>query len=120
MFLIGNTAAYSSKQLLISAPQNCCKKSIGKFPNKVAHVSFIQCSVYIVLGQDDCLKKLTKKFYGKIEWEESDKAWQIWHYHAPTLFHLEIIKAIGKYKITNAKCKSSKKQFIMLRVNGEF
>ena len=43
LFLIGNTVAYSSKQLFISVPQNCCTKSIGKFPKKVTHVSFLQC-----------------------------------------------------------------------------
>ena len=31
-----------------------------------------------------------------------------------------VVKAIGKYKITNAKFKSSKKKFIKLRVNGKF
>ena len=30
------------------------------------------------------------------------------------------VKAIGKYKIANAKFKSSKKKFIKLRVNGKF
>ena len=37
----------------ISARQNYCTKSMGKFPKKVAHASFLQCSVYIVLGHDD-------------------------------------------------------------------
>ena len=32
LYLIGNTVAYSSKQLFISAPRNCYTKSIGKFP----------------------------------------------------------------------------------------
>ena len=37
---------------------NCYTKSIGKFPKKVAHASFLQCSAYIVLGQDDWLRKI--------------------------------------------------------------
>ena len=57
LFVIGNTIAYSSKQLFIKVPQNCCTKSIGKFPKNVAHASFLQCSTYIVLGQDDNLGK---------------------------------------------------------------
>ena len=59
--MIGNTVAYSSKQLFISAPQNYCTKSIGKFPKKVAHASFLQCSAYIVLGQDDWLRRINLK-----------------------------------------------------------
>ena len=31
-----------------------------------------------------------------------------------------VVKAIGKYKIRNAKFKSCKKKFIKLRVNGKF
>ena len=31
-----------------------------------------------------------------------------------------VVKAIGKYKMTNAKFKSSKKKFIKLRRNGKF
>ena len=50
-----------SKQLFISAPQNYCTKSIGKFPKGVAHASFLQCSAYIVLGQDDDLGKINLK-----------------------------------------------------------
>ena len=42
-------------------PQNCCTKSIGKFPMKVVHASFLQCSTYIVLGQDDDLGKINLK-----------------------------------------------------------
>ena len=61
LFLIGNTVAYSSKQLFIIAPQICCTKSIGNFPKKVAHASFLQCLAYIVLGQDDCLRKISLK-----------------------------------------------------------
>ena len=57
--------AYSSKQLFISAPQNHYTKSIGKFPKKVAHASFRQCSAYIVSGQDPNLRKI--KFYGTLE-----------------------------------------------------
>ena len=53
--------AYSSKQLFIKVPQNCCTKSIGKFPKKVAHVSFLQCSANIVLDQDDDLGKINVK-----------------------------------------------------------
>ena len=59
--MIGNTVSFSSKQLFISAPQNYCIKSIGKFPKKVAHASFLQCSTYIVLGQDDDLGKINLK-----------------------------------------------------------
>ena len=40
---------------------NCYTKSIGKFPKKVAHASFLQCSTYIVLGQDDDLGKINLK-----------------------------------------------------------
>ena len=64
LFLIGNTVAYSSKQLFTSAPQNCCTKSIGKFHEGtplLAHASFPQCSAYIVLGQDDDLGKINLK-----------------------------------------------------------
>ena len=73
--MIGNTVAYSSKQLFISAPQNYCTNSVGKFPEKVDHTRFPQCSVYLVLGQDDDLGKINLKFYETIEWEESDKVW---------------------------------------------
>ena len=59
--MIGNTVAYSSKQLFTSAPQNYCTKSIGKFPKGVAHASFLQCSAYIVLGQDDWLRRINLK-----------------------------------------------------------
>ena len=59
--MIGNTVAYSSKQLLISAPQNHCTKSIGKFPKGLAHASFPQCSAYIVLEQDDDIEKINLK-----------------------------------------------------------
>ena len=45
--------AYSSKQLFIKVTQNCCTKCIGKFPKKVVHARFLQCSKYIVLDQDD-------------------------------------------------------------------
>ena len=31
-----------------------------------------------------------------------------------------VVKAIGKYKITNAKFKSSKKKLIKLRISGKF
>ena len=55
--------AYSSKQLFIKVPQNCCTKSIGKFPKKVAHVSFLQCSANIALGQHDWLKKINLKVF---------------------------------------------------------
>ena len=65
LFLIGNTVAYWTVIL----------KSIGKFPKKVAHASFLQCSAYIALGQDDWLRKINFKVYGIIEWEESGKAW---------------------------------------------
>ena len=61
LFLIENTAAYSSKQLIISAPQNYCTKSIGKFPNKVDHANLLQCSAYIVLGQGNGLEKTNLK-----------------------------------------------------------
>ena len=37
---------------------NCYTKSIGKFHKKVAHASLPQCSAYIVLGQDDWLRKI--------------------------------------------------------------
>ena len=40
---------------------NCCTKSLGKFSNNVAHASFLQCSAYIVLGQDDWLRKINLK-----------------------------------------------------------
>ena len=56
-----NTIAYSSKQLSIKVPQNCCTKSIGKVPKKVAHASFLECSTYIILGQDDDLRKINLK-----------------------------------------------------------
>ena len=36
-------------------------KSMGKFPKKVAHASFLQCSAYIVLGQDDGFRKINLK-----------------------------------------------------------
>ena len=61
VFLIGNTVAYSVKQLFISAPQNYCTKSIGKLPQKIAHASFFQCSAYIVLGQDYDLGRINLK-----------------------------------------------------------
>ena len=39
------------------------KRCIGKFPKKVGHASFLQCSAYIVLGQDDDLGKINlRKF----------------------------------------------------------
>ena len=44
--------AYSSNELFIKVPQNCAK-CIGKFPKKVVHASFLQCSTYIVIDQDD-------------------------------------------------------------------
>ena len=53
--------AYSSKQLFISAPENYCTKSIGKFPKAIAHASFLQCSASIDLGQDDDLGKINLK-----------------------------------------------------------
>ena len=63
--MIGNTVAYSSKQLSISAPQNYCTKIIGKFPTGEggggAHASFLQFSAYIVIGQDDDLGKINLK-----------------------------------------------------------
>ena len=59
--MIGNTVACSSKKLFISAPQNYCTKRIGKFPKKVVHAGFLQCPVYIVLGQDDDLGKIKLK-----------------------------------------------------------
>ena len=37
---------------------NFYTKSVGKFPKKVVHASFLQCSAYIVLGQDDWLRKI--------------------------------------------------------------
>ena len=40
---------------------HCCTKSLGKFPKKVAHASFFQCSAYIVLGQNDWLRKINLK-----------------------------------------------------------
>ena len=61
---MGNTVAYSSKQLFISALKNYCTKSIGKIPKGVAHASFLQCSTYIVLDQADNLGKT--KFHGAI------------------------------------------------------
>ena len=48
---------------------NCYTKSIGKFPKKVAHASFLQCSAYIVYGQDDWLRKINLKFL----WNQSEK-----------------------------------------------
>ena len=63
--MIGNTVAYSSKQLFISAPENYCPKSVGKFLEKVALASFLQFSAYIVLGQDGDLGKITLKIRGK-------------------------------------------------------
>ena len=52
LFLVGNTVAYSNKQLFLSAPQNYCTKIIKKIPKKVAHASFLQCLAYIILDQD--------------------------------------------------------------------
>ena len=40
---------------------NCCTKTLGTFPKKVAHPSFLQCSAYIVLDQDDWLRKINLK-----------------------------------------------------------
>ena len=40
---------------------HCRTKSLRKFPKKVAHASFLQCSAYIVLGQDDWLRKINLK-----------------------------------------------------------
>ena len=40
---------------------DCCTKSFGKIPKKVAHASFLKCSAYIVLGQDDWLRKINLK-----------------------------------------------------------
>ena len=66
LFLIGNTVAYASKELFKSVLQNCCTKSTRKFPKKVAHASFLQCSAYIYLGQDGCLRNKGKgKKHGK-------------------------------------------------------
>ena len=59
--MIGNTVAYSSKKLFISAPQNYFTKSAGKSPKKVVHARFLQYPVYIVLGQDDDLEKINLK-----------------------------------------------------------
>ena len=56
--MTGNTVAYSSKQLLISPPQNYFTKSTEKFPKKVVHASYLQYSVYIGLDQDDDLAKI--------------------------------------------------------------
>ena len=54
-----NTIAYSNKQLFIRVLHRIYyTKSIGKFPERVAHASFLQCSAYIVLGQDDDLGKI--------------------------------------------------------------
>ena len=61
LILIGNTVVYSSKQLFINAPHNCCTKSIGKFPKAIAHASFLRCSASIDLGQDDDLGKINLK-----------------------------------------------------------
>ena len=44
-----------------SSMLNCYTKSIEKFPKKVAHASFLQCSTYIILGQDDDLGKINLK-----------------------------------------------------------
>ena len=41
-----------------SSMLNCYTKSIEKFPKKVAHASFLQFSAYMVLGQDDSLRKI--------------------------------------------------------------
>ena len=46
---------------------NCYTKSIGKFPKKFVLASFLQCSVYIVLGQDDWLRKI----HLKVLWNDS-------------------------------------------------
>ena len=53
-----DAVARLSKQLFTSARQNHCTKSIGNFPDGVAHASFLQCSAYIALGQDDDLGKI--------------------------------------------------------------
>ena len=59
---LGNTVAYPNRQLFISAPQNyCTNKSVGKFPKKIAHARFLQCSAYIVLSQDNDLGKINLK-----------------------------------------------------------
>ena len=47
--------------MFISAPQIYCTKSVGNFSKKVAHASFLQCSTYIVLGQDGDLRKIKLK-----------------------------------------------------------
>ena len=72
--MIGNTVAYSNK-LFISAPQNCCNKNVGKFPNKIAHASFAQCSANVVLGQDDFLRKIKFNVLWNHTVRESGKAW---------------------------------------------
>ena len=72
--MIGNTVAYSNK-LFISAPQNCCTKNAGKFPKKIAHASFAQCSANVVLGQDDFLRKINLNVLWNHTVRESGKAW---------------------------------------------
>ena len=89
--MIGNTVTYSSKQLLIIAPQICCTKSIGKFSKKVAHASFLQCSAYIVLGQDDCLRKINSKILWKYSVTRIRQCMVNMGVSCPTHFPLEVI-----------------------------
>ena len=47
---------------------------MGKFPQKVAHASFPQWSLHIVLGQDGSLEKINRNILRNHR-EESGKAW---------------------------------------------
>ena len=47
---------------------------MGKFPRKVAHASFAQWSLHIVLGQDGSLEKINRNILRNHR-EESGKAW---------------------------------------------
>ena len=80
--MIGNTVAYPSKQLFISVSHNNCTKSKEKFPKEIAHVSFLESSAYIVLGQDDGLGKIN---FSGIFWKIKIKIKIFWNHRLRTI-----------------------------------
>ena len=68
---------------------NCCTKTLGTFPKKVAHPSFLQCSAYIVLDQIDWFRKINcKRFIESQSQKNEVKHAKILQYHAPYTFSL--------------------------------
>ena len=91
--MIRNTVAYSSKQLFTSNSTELLYRAYTKISQRSTHASFLQCSAYIVLGQDYGFRKINLK----ISWNHrvirirQDKARQILQYHAPAHFLSEAI-----------------------------